>query len=727
MKLFKVLLLWLAIGLPVFAQQVNVTANKIKGTGIPSGACSAQSVQLTTAGALYVCSAGTWALVTTGGAGMVIGNAVTGAAGGSWLKTNTSGNLAQTRYLDNSCYNCLAGLRLWRAALANAPQTATSVVVIGDSITQGTAATSYALSYGQQLKKWLQTKYGAGNSESLWRLASDTQTNPDPRFTLTAGTWASSATGGGMTGRNLSSTSASDTLTISTLYGDTVEVYTVNNTDTSATYCVKIDGGSCTNIAQSTTGSLATATVVRNTVSMGTLGNHTVAIVGPSSGSVYVTGVSGRIGTTGVRFYPFALSGGQSSDFSSSTDNRDQAMAAYAPGLVIIAINVNDYYFQVAKATFKTNIERIVTEAQAVSASVLILFENARGDVISGPTVLQTEYRDAAIELANTYNIAVLDIYERWGSSYSQGVTDGLIADTVHPTQKGHSDYYRALLDAVVSGDAGSNPTLAATFDGALRTVNLGTDNVRAGVYSGTPSIFLENPGVITWNLDTAGTSGGMRFIKDGASVPAELGATGDWTISGNVIASGTGNTKFNTGGGNFGIGVSGTPSGLQIGTAVGTSALSVGNVRLGLNAGTPSVFLETTAGGGSFWNIDNASGTFRFVFNSSSVPMSLTNTGLTIGSSGQELKSIFSASASLDFAQAGITACEDITMTLTGAVDGQPISIGIPHALANHNSTATFDAWRSAANTATVRRCVLLADSTNPAAATVRLTQFTH
>jgi hypothetical protein len=93
---------------------------------------------------------------------------------------------------------------------------------------------------------------------------------------------------------------------------------------------------------------------------------------------------------------------------------------------------------------------------------------------------------------------------------------------------------------------------------------------------------------------------------------------------------------------------------------------------------------------------------------------------GFKIGS-GAEITKHLSATASLDYAQAGANACETLTLTVTGAADGNPVSLGTPHALANHNTTATFYGWVSATDTVSVRRCVVSADGTNPAAATVR------
>ena len=73
MKLFRVVLLLAVIGASTFAQEVNVTANKLKGSATaPSGACSAQQVQLTTAGLIYTCTSGVWAI---GGGGTEISQA----------------------------------------------------------------------------------------------------------------------------------------------------------------------------------------------------------------------------------------------------------------------------------------------------------------------------------------------------------------------------------------------------------------------------------------------------------------------------------------------------------------------------------------------------------------------------------------------------------------------------------------------------------------------------
>ena len=90
-----------------------------------------------------------------------------------------------------------------------------------------------------------------------------------------------------------------------------------------------------------------------------------------------------------------------------------------------------------------------------------------------------------------------------------------------------------------------------------------------------------------------------------------------------------------------------------------------------------------------------------------------------------QATLSLLSATASLDFAQANANTCEVLTINVTSAADGNPVSVGVPHALSNHNTTATVFAWVSSAGVVSVRRCVIDADGSNPAAATVRATVF--
>jgi hypothetical protein len=75
--------------------------------------------------------------------------------------------------------------------------------------------------------------------------------------------------------------------------------------------------------------------------------------------------------------------------------------------------------------------------------------------------------------------------------------------------------------------------------------------------------------------------------------------------------------------------------------------------------------------------------------------------------------------SLDFDLSAAGVT-CQDLTMTITGTMDGDAVSIGVPNGLAS-TAGITLSAWVSAANTVTVRACDVTSSNPNPAAATVR------
>lgn len=99
-------------------------------------------------------------------------------------------------------------------------------------------------------------------------------------------------------------------------------------------------------------------------------------------------------------------------------------------------------------------------------------------------------------------------------------------------------------------------------------------------------------------------------------------------------------------------------------------------------------------------------------------------NTSLTING-GTAVTKILSATASLDFTALAANSCEVLTITVTGAVDGDTVTLGVPNALADVDGATertVFYGFVSAADTVSVRRCNVTAVITaNPAAATVR------
>jgi len=95
-------------------------------------------------------------------------------------------------------------------------------------------------------------------------------------------------------------------------------------------------------------------------------------------------------------------------------------------------------------------------------------------------------------------------------------------------------------------------------------------------------------------------------------------------------------------------------------------------------------------------------------------------NETVSIGG-GAGVKKHLSATASLDFdlSGAGIT-CQNLTITVTGAVDGDTVAIGALNALAS-TAGIIISGFVSAADTVTVRACDVTSGNPNPSAATVR------
>ena len=80
-----------------------------------------------------------------------------------------------------------------------------------------------------------------------------------------------------------------------------------------------------------------------------------------------------------------------------------------------------------------------------------------------------------------------------------------------------------------------------------------------------------------------------------------------------------------------------------------------------------------------------------------------------------------FLNTASVDFPSVAANACSALSITVTGAADGDAVSLGVPNGLAS-TIGLTFSGYVSAANTITVRACnVTTGASADPAAASVR------
>jgi len=91
-------------------------------------------------------------------------------------------------------------------------------------------------------------------------------------------------------------------------------------------------------------------------------------------------------------------------------------------------------------------------------------------------------------------------------------------------------------------------------------------------------------------------------------------------------------------------------------------------------------------------------------------------------GASRTILARVLKGSATLDFGSTAAGAVTDLTITVTGAADGDVVSLSVQNA--SQTATGSFSAWVSAANTVTVRyRIAALTGSEDPASGTFKVT----
>jgi hypothetical protein len=128
---------------------------------------------------------------------------------------------------------------------------------------------------------------------------------------------------------------------------------------------------------------------------------------------------------------------------------------------------------------------------------------------------------------------------------------------------------------------------------------------------------------------------------------------------------------------GNVGIGTTAPTARLTLGAGTATANTAPLKFTSGTN-------LTTAESGAMEWN-----GTNLFLTNSSNIRQTI-NQGLT-------------ATATLDFPSTNNNSFNNLTVTVTGAVDGDVVTLGLPNASVPA-AASSFTAWVSAANTVTVR-----------------------
>jgi len=237
----------------------------------------------------------------------------------------------------------------------------------------------------------------------------------------------------------------------------------------------------------------------------------------------------------------------------------------------------------------------------------------------------------------------------------------------------------------VVSVDASANQRKSIIFRQDTRT------NLSFSDFSGNfqPSLQLQSDdnSKMLWIAPGGGTGGNAMMYA---------GATGFEIVTGSSVTSG-GTSRFqitNAGRASFGVGTPTAVLHLKAGTATASTA------PLKFTSGTNL----TTAEAGAV----EYDGTEFYATNSTA--------------SRTVLARVLKGSSTLDFGSTAAGASTDLTITVTGAADGDVVSLGVPNA--SVTATGRYFAWVSATNTVTVRFSpTILVGSEDPASGTFKVT----
>lgn len=377
-------------------------------------------------------------------------------------------NLVRGTYNESS-----TSLRRARAALANHNTAPFKVVCVGDSTVFGANANGAQStdSWPAQLSKMLAAQEGKQASTGVVYFLNYTFA-ADPRIELN-GIWALGNVGPFNNAGRQSNTAGSEIRFTPVIPVDSFTIYYAKNTDTGS-FTYKIDTGSATTV-NSNAGAVGYGTVV---VPAGSAGTHTLTITAADANYTRIIGVEGTNGTTGTRVTRAGLGGSMASSFNlgSSLGNGGSigTFDALTPNLVILAFGVNEYLQQVSTATYKTNMQAIIDRAKTAGADVVMLTGVPNSDTSKATS--QAAYKQAQYDLADTNNLAVIDIDYLWGSyAISNAAPLSLYGDVTHPNTKGYGDIASAIYALVTGGGR-----LSASLTQAMPTI------YAADTYSGT-------------------------------------------------------------------------------------------------------------------------------------------------------------------------------------------------------------------------------------------------
>jgi hypothetical protein len=167
---------------------------------------------------------------------------------------------------------------------------------------------------------------------------------------------------------------------------------------------------------------------------------------------------------------------------------------------------------------------------------------------------------------------------------------------------------------------------------------------------------------------------------------------------------------------GNLGISENSPTEKLHV---VGNARIT-GNIAAGVTSATARLHLAAGTATASTAPLKFTSGTNLTTAEAGAMEFNGTNLFFSPSTTRHTVNHGLTGSATLDFPSTTTLLSADLTITVTGAADGDVVSLGVPNAAVNANTS--YSAWVSAANTVTVRFNNYSSGTVNPASGSFKV-----
>ena len=256
---------------------------------------------------------------------------------------------------------------------------------------------------------------------------------------------------------------------------------------------------------------------------------------------------------------------------------------------------------------------------------------------------------------------------------------------------------------------------LTATLVSAATTIstNVQTDGTLS-VTGLSPLTTVTTSGSVGIASTTPGTN--LLLAVGGQAIFAGTTTVGQLVSTSTITVQGIATSTFSGGVSTAGLSSSG---GISLSGGTINQSNTATNTLSSISAAGLAASNGVTITGGTILDTSTATSTFSGALQ---FPYATTS-GISVGG-GATLIRHLSASASLDFPSIPFGTCSDLTLTVTGAADGDAVALGIPNALATASTTLQLTGFVSSANTVKVRACLMSnggGAAVDPAAAVVR------